>query len=195
MALVGLGAAAITWPTLGWQFAPAAGWFAAALLYDVWVWATITPMDAAATQAHAQDEDEGRRTIELLILCANVVSLAAVILVLAQPNSEQKILAAVLALACACASWLLVHTAFTLHYARLYYTDPIGGIDFNESADPDYLDFAYMAFSVGMTYQVSDTNITQRPIRRVALVHGIAAFTFGMFVLATTINVVLGLAG
>lgn len=196
MALLAVIVGAASWVVVGWEFAPAAGWFAAALAYDIWVWTTVIPMDAAATRDHAETEDDGRRTIEALILIANLASLAAVVLVLSQNDPDRKVAAGVLALASTCASWLLVHTAFTLHYARAYYTDLVGGIDFNErdGEDPDYRDFAYMAFSMGMTYQVSDTNITQRKLRRIALLHSLVAFVFGMFVLATTINVVMGLA-
>lgn len=194
MALVGITTAIAVGVTVSWWYAPAAGWLAAALLYDIVVWSSITRMDAAATREHARDEDDGRHAIESLILVANVASLGAVLFVLAQADHGARLASGLLALACTSASWLLVHTAFTLHYARRYYTDPVGGISFNQDDAPDYLDFAYLAFSLGMTYQVSDTAIMQRSIRRVALLHSIVAFVFGMFVLATTINVVLGLA-
>jgi len=90
-------------------------------------------------------------------------------------------------------SWTLVHTVFTLKYARLYYTGQPGGIDFNETAAPDYRDFAYLSFTIGMTFQVSDTDLTAKPIRMTALRHALLSYLFGVAVVAMTINVVAGL--
>ena len=83
---------------------------------------------------------------------------------------------------------------YTLRYARLYYSGHAGGIDFNQTADPDYRDFAYLSFTIGMTFQVSDTNIQSQQIRRTALRHAWLAFPMGAVIIATTINVVAGLA-
>jgi len=88
----------------------------------------------------------------------------------------------------------MVHTVFTLRYARLYYNGTPGGIDFNESDDPDYGDFAYLAFTIGMTFQVSDTNLQSKPIRRMALRHAWISFPLGAIIIATSINLVAGLA-
>jgi uncharacterized membrane protein len=87
-----------------------------------------------------------------------------------------------------------VHTVFTLHYARIFYGDPEpdGGIDFGTTASPSFTDFAYVAFTVGMTYQVSDTNLTTQAMRRTALAHALLSFLFGTFILALTINVLAG---
>jgi hypothetical protein len=85
-------------------------------------------------------------------------------------------------------------TVFTLRYARLYYSGQVGGIDFNETDEPDYRDFAYLSFTIGMTFQVSDTNIQSKQIRRTALRHAWLAFPLGVVIIATTINLVAGLA-
>ena len=90
-------------------------------------------------------------------------------------------------------AWGVVHTVFALRYARLYYGEPVGGVDFNEQKDPDYRDFAYLAFTIGMTYQVSDTNLTSTSIRRTALHHALLSFVFGTSIIAMMINVVAGL--
>ena len=90
-------------------------------------------------------------------------------------------------------AWSAVHTVFTLRYARLYYSPPIGGIDFNEEDDPTYLDFAYLALTIGMTFQVSDTNLTSKPIRRSALQHALLSYLFGAIIVALVINVVSSL--
>jgi uncharacterized membrane protein len=91
-------------------------------------------------------------------------------------------------------SWTLVHTVFTLKYARRYCSGTAGGIDFNGTGAPDYPDFAYLAFTIGMTFQVSDTNIRSRPIRRTALRHAWLSFPLGAVIIATSINLVSGLA-
>ena len=92
-------------------------------------------------------------------------------------------------------SWLVVHTTFALRYAHLYYTEPVGGIDFKQGPDyrPDYRDFAYTAFTVGMTYQVSDTDITKRELRHTVLRHALLSFVFGAVIIGATVNIVAGL--
>ncbi len=109
-------------------------------------------------------------------------------------GSAQDMLAA-LTLCSVAASWLVVHTVFTLRYARLYYTDPAGGIDFNQDAAPQYLDFAYLALTIGRTYQVSDTDLQTSQIRAVALRQALISFLLGAVILATTINLIAGLGG
>ncbi len=91
-------------------------------------------------------------------------------------------------------SWCLIHTVFAARYARLYYTGSYGGIDFPGDKHPDYADFGYFAFTVGMTYQVSDTNVTDRKMRRTTLRHALLSYLFGAVIIATTINLVAGLA-
>ncbi len=90
-------------------------------------------------------------------------------------------------------SWAVVHTVFTLRYAHEYYAAPSGGIDFKNDAPPDYQDFAYVAFTVGMTFQVSDTDVQKRVIRRTILRHALLSYLFGAVILAVTINVVANL--
>jgi uncharacterized membrane protein len=88
-------------------------------------------------------------------------------------------------------SWFTVHTLFALRYAHLYYTEPVGGIDFGGAQDlPDYMDFVYVAFTVGMTFQVSDTNIAARSIRRAIVRHSMLSYLFGTVVVGVAINVV-----
>jgi uncharacterized membrane protein len=90
-------------------------------------------------------------------------------------------------------SWTVVQTLFTLHYARLYYTHPAGGIDFNQEAPPRYADFAYLAFTVGMTFQVSDTALGSSALRAATLRQALLSYLLGAVILATTINLVAGL--
>jgi uncharacterized membrane protein len=106
-----------------------------------------------------------------------------------------KYLQAGFALVSVFVSWTLVHTVFTLKDARLYYTGQPGGIDFNETAAPDYRDFAYLSFTIGTTFQVSDTDIQTKQIRPTALRHAWLSFPLGAVIIATSINLVAGLAG
>ncbi len=89
-------------------------------------------------------------------------------------------------------SWAAVHTVFTLRYARLYYSGG-GGIDFHVDERPDFGDFAYVALTIGMTFQVSDTDLTGKRIRMTALRHALLSYLFGVVIVAMTINVVAGL--
>ena len=90
-------------------------------------------------------------------------------------------------------AWTMVHTVFTLRYTRLYYEKHPGGVSFNESDRPRYADFAYLAFTIGMTFQVSDTDIQNKEIRATALRHGLLSYVFGAVIVATTINLIAGL--
>ncbi len=187
--------------------APAVGWATAALVYVVWVWLVVGPMGPVETRAHATAEDPSRTATDILILTANLGSLAAVGMVVVashipgqSPGSALG--AAALALASTALSWMLVQTLFTLRYAELYYgsgTDgdagEVGGINFNDPRPPQYTDFAYLATSLGMTYQVSDTAIENHRIRSEALKHSLLSYLFGTVILAATINLVLGVAG
>ena len=177
--------------------APLIGWDTLALLYCVWVWVAVRRMDPATTAAHSTTESPGRDLTDLVLLGASVASLAAVGFVLFGAGDQlgaTKYVQAGLAVFSVIVSWILVHTVFTLKYARLDYRGPDGGIDFNEEEDPQYADFAYLAFTIGMTFQVSDTNLQTKPIRRTALRHALLSFPLGTVIIATTINLVAGLA-
>jgi uncharacterized membrane protein len=91
-------------------------------------------------------------------------------------------------------AWILVHTGFVLRYARLYYSPPKGGID-SYGEMPDYRDFAYLALTIGMTFQVSDTDLAGKRIRRVALHHALLSYVFGTGILAVTVSSVAALLG
>jgi uncharacterized membrane protein len=133
---------------------------------------------------------------DALIITASVASLLAVTLVIAAgraSGSGARDVRAALAVASVVLSWLVVQTVFTSRYARLYYTGPDGGISFNQETPPRYSDFAYLAFTIGMTFQVSDTNLETPVIRATALRHALLSYLFGAVILATTINLVSGL--
>ena len=130
-----------------------------------------------------------------MILGASVVSLVAIFFTLseaAKSSGAYAVLLAAIAVLSIIFGWAAIHTTFTLMYARLYYSPPSGGIDF-EDGDPDYRDFAYMAFTIGMTYQVSDTGVSQKRVRRVVTRHAVLSFVFGTMIIAVAINAVANL--
>jgi uncharacterized membrane protein len=197
MAATGIIAACILGALGFWQYAPIVGWAVAAAVYVVWVWLLIYRMDAAATSSHATREDPTRGTTDLLLLLASVASLVVIAVLLIGSKSAHgtaKALLPLIVIASVALSWFLVHTLFTLRYAALYYADDAGGVDFNQKESPRYLDFAYLAFTLGMTFQVSDTNLTRFAIRSTALRHGLLSYLFGAVILATAVNLVASLA-
>jgi uncharacterized membrane protein len=180
-----------------WQLTILIGWDVMALSVIVSVWVSIGGFSPEQTAEFALREDDTRAGTHLLLLGAALVSLVGVALAFLKANQgshpHEALLegAGVLTIGC---SWVLVHTVFALKYAHVYYTDPKGGIDFKmRPEEPDYVDFAYTAFTVGMTFQVSDTDITQRPMRHQVLRHALVSFLFGAVILATTVNVLAGL--
>ena len=179
------------------RMAPLSGWDIMAVVYGGWTWSTIWPLGAAAAEADANREDPGRNLADLVLLCAAVASLAAVgavLLGVGGAGGYTKYLMAGLAVVSVFVSWALVHTVYTLKYARLYYSGTPGGIDFNDTGAPDYHDFAYLAFTIGMTFQVSDTNLQSKQVRRTVLRQAWLSFPLVTVIIATSINLVAGLA-
>ncbi len=179
------------------KYAPLAGWDTAAIVYVASVFSTILKFDSAKTKSHAVSENPGRAAGDLLILVGSIASLVAVGFLIMQVSSSTGVEKAVdisLGLLSVVISWALVHTSFLLRYARLYYGNPEGGIDFNESGPPRYTDFAYLAFTIGMTFQVSDTDLKTKEIRATALRHALLSYLFGTVIIATTINTLASLS-
>jgi uncharacterized membrane protein len=179
-----------------WAVAADASWDAAALVFLVWVWASIGGKDADATSRMARAEDVSRPVADLMLLGASVASLVAVGFILRQASQSSgsgKGLLIGLALASVALAWASVHTVYMLRYGDLYYRPPVGGIDFHDDDQPDYHDFAYVALTIGMTFQVSDTDLTAKAIRRTAIRHALLSFLFGAVIVAITINIVASL--
>jgi uncharacterized membrane protein len=179
-----------------WQIGTLVGWDVAAGVYVAWTWATIWHRDPAATARLALREDPGRPVADALLLVASVASVLAVALAITAGGAagpEARDLRALLAVASVALSWTVVQTVFTAHYARLYYSRPAGGIDFNQDTPPRYSDFAYLAFTVGMTFQVSDTELRASALRVAVLRQALLSYLLGAVILATTINLVAGL--
>jgi len=181
-----------------WQLTVLVAWDVTAALVVGTVWISIGRFTPEQTKQFATKEDDSRAGTHLLLLGAALVSLVGVVLAFLKANEHmhrQEVLLEAFGVATIVCSWLLVHTVFALRYAHVYYTDPEGGIDFKTRGQerPDYLDFAYTAFTVGMTFQVSDTDITRREMRHQVLRHALISFLFGAVILATTINVIASL--
>jgi uncharacterized membrane protein len=181
-----------------WQMGLLGGWNTTAVIFLATVVPIIVGADGAATQRLAVREDVNRDVARLLLLAASAVSLAAVGLALGlaeQEGGAERLVLVTMAALTVVVSWTVVNTVFTLRYAHLYYGAPSAGVDFGDAGagPPDYRDFAYLAFTIGMTYQVSDTTLRDRRLRRTVLVHGLVSYVFGVFIVSAGVSVVAGL--
>ncbi|MEZ0542738.1 DUF1345 domain-containing protein [Fibrella arboris] len=199
--LVALAAGGLVWwltaGRVGWQTRLLLGWLAYALTVLMMIWLVIGWADARQT---AQREDESRPAIFFFTVGGALVSLLAVVSLLGSVkglSASEATRHVILSGLTVVSSWILTHSIFTLHYAHLYYdpneTERVGGLGFPGEEPPDYLDFAYYSFVVGMTFQVSDVAVTAKPIRRLTLLHGVLSFAFNTLIIALTINTVSGL--
>jgi uncharacterized membrane protein len=174
---------------------PIVGWIVATTITLAGVWRSVWPQDHAGTKQLAEQESR-TRTTDTEVLTAAGVSLGAVILALIRSHARQDAWASaavVLSVVAIVLSWCLVNTVFALKYARLYYLDEDGGIDFKQAAPPAYSDFAYLAFSIGMSFAVAETEPTSTVIRKVALGHALLSYTFGTGILAVAVSLVTDL--
>ncbi|MFB8386456.1 DUF1345 domain-containing protein [Microbacterium sp. NPDC055910] len=173
-----------------------AGWGALALTASVWLAILIWPMDAATTRAHAVTEDPGRPVARIVAVVGSIVSLGAVGIVLIEtgrsPELESYALAVIAVLSVA-ASWMIIQIDYTLRLAHIYYSEPVGGIGFNQEEDPCYTDFAYVALSVGTGYQVGDTTVRTNQLRRIVIGQTLLAYLFGAVIIGTVVNLVIDL--
>jgi uncharacterized membrane protein len=167
----------------------------AAVVFVVWVWSAVWRLDGAGTARLARAVDPSRAASDAVLVAAGTASLIAVGFTLAQAGhagSPQRGLLTALAIVSVALAWSSVHTVFALAYARAYYNPPEGGVDFHGDR-PDYVDFAYLALTIGMTFQVSDTDVTAKGIRRRAIQHALLSYVFGTVIVAVTVNTVAGL--
>jgi uncharacterized membrane protein len=196
-AAIGIAAGVVSVPFGPGQSALLIGWDVGALVWAGWIWGHVLGYDAVTTSIHATRDDPSRTTADLILLGASIASLVAVLMVIvkaAAVHGDERTFLVVLGILSVVVSWLVVHTIYTLRYAALYYAGPDGGVDFNEDDKPSYTDFAYLAFTIGMTYQVSDTNLQTKEVRHTALRHALLSYVFGTVIVAATINLIAGLA-
>jgi uncharacterized membrane protein len=167
-------------------------------------WRIILRADPAHLRETTKLQDSSRSALFALVLVAACAAFASVAFVLGpSKGTVDTSLAFHLGLSAVAVvgAWLVVHTAFALRYAHLYYGKPDGaagqgfskGLEFPGTVKPNFQDFAYFSFVIGMTSQVSDVQVTSRPLRRLALVHGVLSFFFNVVILGLTISVMSGL--
>jgi uncharacterized membrane protein len=193
---VGAAAAAIIGVNAGWKYAPAAGWIAGAAVYLIWTWMVAGRMSPEQTAAHATRVNTTGSITDAIVVLASIVSLAGVgyLLVAASAKGGEVYGAAAIGIGSVVVGWVAIHTVFTLRYAQLYYSGTPGGIDFNQPEPPAYVDFAYLAFTIGMAFQVSDTDLQTRKIRATALRQALLSYLFGVVIVAMAINLIMELS-
>lgn len=178
-------------------YAAMTAWVVTLVIYLSWVWIASWRLDPESTAAAAVREDPTRRLSDLLLLVVAVLSLGAVGYAIgdaSKANGLEQVGKVGVAILTIVLSWFLVHTIFTMKYAQEYYRNKDGGISFNMNRDPVWSDFAYVAFTIGMTFQVSDTDLETSALRRLALRHMLLSYLFGAVIIAVTINLVVGLS-
>jgi uncharacterized membrane protein len=171
------------------------GWDAGALALLIMLWKDFTGHNAEHTALIAKRDDMNRSLSDVVLVVASFASIAAVAVLLKGSAGKGATLSDIgFGLLSIIISWAVVHSVFMLRYAALYYQQGEGGIDFNDDSRPRFSDFAYLAFTIGMTYQVSDTSFKNSLFRKVALRHALISFIFGTAIIATTINFIASLA-
>ena len=168
------------------------GWDIAMALYLALAFHMMGRADVRRLRRHAAEQDEGRFTILVLTVAAALASLAAIFAELgtgAGAAGERRPAQMIVATCTILLSWAFIHTMFALHYAHEFYDDKGGrGMAFPGGGEPDYWDFVYFSFVIGMTSQVSDVGVTTKRVRRTVAAHGVVSFVFNAALLALTVN-------
>ncbi len=199
--VLGVGALAtlVAFQFLPWQVSILVGWDVAAVAFLIVTWPMIIRAPGEATRMLAQRVDPGRLTVRLLLLSASLASLVGVgtsLYMAGKRTGAEQLLLVGLAVLTVVLSWTLVNTAYVLRYAHLRYGEGREGIAFSDAAtqqQPSYRDFVYVAFTVGMTYQVSDTPVGDPRTRRAVLAHALVSYVFGVVIVAGSINLIASL--
>jgi uncharacterized membrane protein len=188
-AVVGVVAGVLSEASLG----VISGIAAAETLFVVAGWIVLWPMDAAATHRNVRREDFRPVVEELVVVAAAVCALLGIVMLIVLGPQDTGHIGAATALEGVFMAWAALHLMYATRYAYLYYQAPEGGIDFNSDDRPAYSDFLYFGYNLGMTYQVSDTEVSSSTIRAVVLRHSLLSYVFGVGILATSINLVAGI--
>ena len=200
VAAIGLAVALVLLPLVTWGMAVVAGWDAAALTFLMSIWPIVIRADSPHTERLATREDPARISqAALLLLGASVASLLGVGFALSLAGREsgpRRALLINVAVVTVVLSWTVVNTVYTLRYADLHFRSSAAGIAFGDSVGqerPTYRDFAYVAFTIGMCYQVSDTTVRAPWIRRTVLSHALLSYLFGVVIVGGSVNLIAGL--
>lgn len=195
---VGLAAGVVVAVSATPRLLPLTAWTVTVAVLLTWVWRRSWSQDAEGTK-HLAEQEQTSRSTDVWLITAAVASLAVVVVALVQSSSQRSsptaVASVILSVVSVALSWALINTVFAFKYARMFFLDEPddGGIDFGDVDAPTYVDFAYMAFTVGMSFAVSDTEPTTTRVRRVALGHALLSYAFGTGVLAVAINLVTNL--
>ncbi|MBB3603080.1 putative membrane protein [Mycolicibacterium sp. BK556] len=188
--LVGAIVTAVLWDRNG-MLSLLGGWTALTLTFSVWTWIVLWRFDSGKTKDHAERESPWHWAVVSLVLGGALVSLSGVWVLLNKAHDDGG---RWLAVGSIVLSWFTIHTLYALIYAKHYFNPARGGgIDFNDphnNDQPSYTDFFYVAFAVGMSFAISDTNLTSTCMRKTALVHGLLSFVFGTTIVASVVNVI-----
>lgn len=180
-----------------WWVRASLGWDIAALALVTLAWVTILSSDSAETRRRAGQDDPGRRVVFIVALVSSIFSLfcgTVVVRHVKMFTGTAQIAWTVIALAAVALSWLVTHTVYTLRYAHLYYrSGGVHGLQFPGTEPPADIDFAYFAFTIGMTFQVSDVAVCSSKCRRAVLLHGLISFVFNTTIIALALNLIYGL--
>jgi uncharacterized membrane protein len=197
--IAGLILAAVLLPFVTWGLALVGGWDAAALTVLLTIWPIIIRADSSLAPQLAAREDQTEGLARTLLVGASTASLlgAGYALHLADRDSgAPRVLLIGFAVLTVVLSWTVINTVYTLRYADENFRSKPGGIAFGTEdgqQHPSYRDFAYVAFTIGMCYQVSDTTLRDPQIRRTALAHAILSYVFGVVIVAGSVNLISGL--
>jgi uncharacterized membrane protein len=196
-AVVGVLVGSVLGAVYGWAFLPLVGWVVLCAVFLVWSWAAVWSLDADQTRRLSTREDSSRVLSDVVLLCTAVAALLVVALVIFRSGHSKDVVSAVrigLGVVSVIGAWGVLQTVMTLKYGRQFYADDAGGLEFGQDGPPAYRDFAYVAFTIGMTFQVSDTDVSHPRMRSLILGHALLAYLFGVVIIAVTINLLAGLS-
>ena len=201
--VVGAAAAALLWPRLGYELLVAAAWDVAVVIFMAAILHATSGFDESQMLKKVRHRAPSSLLVGCTALCAALFGIYALMLLVSASadSAPQKSLHLAVALVTTFLSWSLVHLLFALEYAKLFYLDPNGaddtpppgGLEFPGGNLPEYADFLYFSFIIGVACQTADVAISARSVRRMALIHGLIAFLFNTVILAATINIAAGL--
>jgi uncharacterized membrane protein len=178
------------------------GWDTFSFCMIIINWVTFSLTSSTKIREQSKVQDSSRTIVFFIILVATIASFLAVLLIILSRHQRNRAetFHLIIALTGMVLSWFLIHTIFTLRYAHIFYGDNeekpdthAAGLKFPGDKNPDYFDFAYFAFVLGMTFQVSDVQITSNKLRRMAMWHGLLSFGYNTIMIALTINLIAGL--
>lgn len=178
------------------------GWDVFSLFMIIFSWTTFSITQSQQIRELAKEQDSNRVLIFITVLISTIAGFLAVLLLLISKKDykDSETLHLIVAISGMLFAWFLIHTIFTFRYAHIFYGDDeekpdthAGGLKFPDDKKPDYMDFAYFSFVLGMTFQVSDVDISSKRLRKLALLHSILSFILNTVMIALTINIIAGL--